>query len=899
VTYVLFPEDIAGASATKPSAIGGKARALAALTAADLPIPPWFVVLPDAFWASLPDGQRLAANDDAALADVVSRATPTAAVVAATTAAFDRLSPDGRPVAVRSSASDEDGSQHSFAGQLDTFLFVDRDQVAARVAAVWQSGFTPRILAYRRQHNLDPVPRPPAVLVQRMIDATIAGVAFSADPVSGRRATAVVSAAWGLGTGVVSGECDADTWHVDRSGRIVERAIAAKRIAHRRSASNVEGVRAEPVDADAAARPALSDDMAQSVAELARRAEHHFGRPQDIEWAVEGDRLYLLQSRPITSLTALPDPDGSLTIWDNSNIVESYSGVTTPLTFSFASEIYEHVYRQFCRMMRVPEREIARHNQTFRNMLGLIRGRLYYNLLNWYRVLALLPGFAVNRRFMEQMMGVREPLPDVLVQQFARPRTIDRVVDALRMINSAIGLVGQHFSIDRRVRKFYARLDDALAPPAPPLADRRLDELAAHYRDLSDRLLLHWDAPLVNDFFAMVFYGVLRKLTQSWCGDQEGTLQNDLISGQGGLVSAEPAIRLKRLAALAQNDPSFVTLLTTASAGRIEAAMNEQTAFAREYRSYLDKFGERSVNELKLETATLHDDPLPLLRAIGGLAHQQSVASTAGPAGTFAVSGDALRKGADEKVTLALASRPVRRVIFDWVLRNARARVRDRENLRLERTRLFGRVRRIFLEMGRRLTAIDVLPDPRDVFYLEVDELLAYVEGRSTSTALRELTALRRREFDEYERGPAPDDRFETRGAVYPGHSFRSQATAPLADGDERRGIGCCPGVVRGPVRVVTDPRLVDLQRQAVLVAEHTDPGWIMIFPSAMGVLVERGSLLSHAAIVARELGIPAIVSVPGVTRWLKDGDWVELDGSTGIVRRTAAPAAAEASRAQ
>jgi pyruvate,water dikinase len=321
---------------------------------------------------------------------------------------------------------------------------------------------------------------------------------------------------------------------------------------------------------------------------------------------------------------------------------------------------------------------------------------------------------------MEQMMGVREALPDVLVQELARPRTIDRVIDAMRMVSSAIGLVAQHFSIDRRVRNFYARLDDALAPPVPPLSDRRLDELAAHYRDLSDRLLLHWDAPLVNDFFAMIFYGVLRKLTQSWCGDQEGTLQNDLIGGQGGLVSAEPAVRLKRLADLAGNDPSFVRLLTTASAAVIEEAMKGQPTFEREYRSYLGKFGERSVNELKLETATLHDDPLPLLRAIGGLAHQQSLASQS-TAATVVVGGDALRKAADGKVKAALANHPLRRVIFGWVLRNARARVRDRENLRLERTRLFGRVRRIFLEIGRRLTAIDVLQDPRDVFYLEVD----------------------------------------------------------------------------------------------------------------------------------------------------------------------------------
>ena len=133
---------------------------------------------------------------------------------------------------------------------------------------------------------------------------------------------------------------------------------------------------------------------------------------------------------------------------------------------------------------------------------------------------------------------------------------------------------------------------------------------------------------------------------------------------------------------------------------------------------------------------------------------------------------------------------------------------------------------------------------------------------------------------------PAPDDRFETHGVVYHAQSFAAPPRVVSAEGDERHGLGCCPGVVRGKVRVVRDPRNVQLDHGSILVAEHTDPGWILIFPSALGVLVERGSLLSHAAIVARELGIPAIVSVPGVTRWLQDGDVVELDGSTGVVRK-------------
>src|SRR5207249_12137830 len=128
------------------------------------------------------------------------------------------------------------------------------------------------------------------------------------------------------------------------------------------------------------------------------------------------------------------------------------------------------------------------------------------------------------------------------------------------------GLLVNQLTLDHRGDAFYQRLDDALAPPAPPLEDRRPDELVAHYRDLRGRLLLKWDAPLVNDFFAMIFYGLLRHLVTRWCDDPAGTLQNDLISGEGGIVSAEPAVRMQRLAGLAAGDPALLELLNTGDA---------------------------------------------------------------------------------------------------------------------------------------------------------------------------------------------------------------------------------------------------------------------------------------------------------------------------------------------
>jgi pyruvate,water dikinase len=248
-----------------------------------------------------------------------------------------------------------------------------------------------------------------------------------------------------------------------------------------------------------------------------------------------------------------------------------------------------------------------------------------------------------------------------------------------------------------------------------------------------------------------------------------------------------------------------------------------------------------------------------------------------------------MRRRAEDRVRSALAWQPLRRALFLWVLRNARARVRDRENLRFERTRLFGRVRAIVVELGRKFHALDLLDQPRDVFYLEVEECLGYVNGTATTCDLRGLVAVRKAEFERYRRQPPPADRFETHGAIHLGNTFQGKTAALEApQGDSFKGLGCCPGVVRGPVRVILDPRNATLHSGDILVAERTDPGWIMLFPSAAGLLVERGSLLSHSAIVAREMGIPAIVALAGVTRWLKDGDEVELDGSTGIVVRRA-----------
>ena len=825
--FLVSPAEAAGPG----TPIGGKARALARLTAEGFAVPDWLAVLPGA----------AEAPGFAAALDASVRA---------------RFQAD-TPLAVRSSAADEDGARHSFAGQLDSFLNVPPADVAARVADVWRSGSSERLQAYRREHGLPDAPALPAVIVQRMVPAAAAGVAFAIDPVTGRRGVAVVSAVRGLGDRLVSGEADADTWEVDRAG-------------------TVRAVHTHP-------EAALDAAQVAAVAGLVREASRHFGRPQDIEWAFEGaGKLWLLQSRPVTGLEALPEADGAFAIWDNSNIAESYGGVITPLTFSFARRVYEAVYRQFCRLLGVPAAKIDANDGTFRRMLGLVRGRVYYNLLNWYRVLALLPGYQVNRTFMEGMMGVKESLPAEAAAELARehdpaPTRLARLDDALALVRAVCGLVWNAWRLPQRTAAFYTRLDDALREPALPLDTWRTDELAAYYLTLERRLLTRWDAPLVNDFFAMIAFGSLRRLAVQWYGD--GNLTNTLLADTGGIVSVEPVRLLREMARIAARTPPLAATLRDAPVPAIRAALAGHRELAEKCDAYLARFGDRCLEELKLETPTLHDEPLGLYRAVGRLAAMPST-SDPQPAPVFA--GEP-----------ALPGPRWRRLVFHWMLGLARARVRGRENMRFERTRVFGRTRRIFVELGRRLHAAGQLAEARDVFYLTVDEILGFVDGTAASTDLRALAAARQTEFAAYRREPAPADRFTTRGAVHLGNPFTTVAPAGVAVApdecaEERRGLACCAGVVRGAARVVLDPRTAEILPGEILVARRTDPGWVLLFPAAAGLVVEHGSLLSHSAIVARELKLPAVVSVPGVTAWLRTGDLIELDGGTGCVRRLA-----------
>jgi pyruvate,water dikinase len=338
------------------------------------------------------------------------------------------------------------------------------------------------------------------------------------------------------------------------------------------------------------------------------------------------------------------------------------------------------------------------------------------------------------------------------------------------------------------------------------------------------------------------------------------------------------------MAATISDDTELIEALSTKEQAIVSRLVKRRPAFNRELQTYIQKFGDRCLDELKLESYTLFDNPLPLYRSIGSFAKRirSNKAETEMDEAQISFK-------AERVVKQALAGKFLNRLVFQLVLKHARRLVRNRENLRFERTRLFGRIRRLFLEAGMRLASFGMLEDRRDIFYLEVDEVLKFVDGTGTTKNLKDLVRVRKNEYERFKGLPPPADRFATRGPVHLGNTYKSSDEATVVpQGNTMKGLGCCPGVVSGRVRIITDPATAALKRGEILVAERTDPGWIMLFPAAAGILVARGNPLSHSAIVAREMGIPAVVSLTGIIDWLNNGDYIYFDGSTGIVTKIA-----------
>lgn len=778
--------------------------------------------------------------------------------------------------AVRSSAADEDGGDFSFAGQFESELFVTPATMAEAIKKVWRSAWSERVRQYRENNRIQSK-QGIAVIVQEMIDADAAGVAFGANPASGDRNEKIISAVFGLGEGLVSGELNADNYYVKNGAVRYEKGASPEGIF---IADNEKGgTKKVSIPANVSDKPVLTNEQALQVATALDTLKKIYGRPQDIEFAFRKNQLYLLQARPITSLHNIADPNGRYIVWDNSNIIESYPGVTSPLTFSFIIRMYEAVYNQFGSMMGIRDDERAEHAEVFANMLGLLDGRVYYNLRSWYKLLSLLPGYSLNAGFMEKMMGVKErfELDDYVPRTKFRERL--RIVTLVRIMLKNLRQLP-------RMRRDFQNEFDALMVKFRAIDLDSCDswKLMQLYKTFEQTMLKRWKAPLVNDFFAMIYYGTLQKLVVKYGIDENGTLHNDLLCGARDIISTDPVRRCTELSEMILTNAEAKTFFGTHDEHQCWQAMQngQFPAIKQKFDEYISLWGDRCVGELKLENLSYRQNPAAFVRIIQSYV-TQGVDSSA-TKGEFDLE---LRRSAEAVVQQKLKGRFLKKWIFNYVLRKSRDLVSNRENLRFARTRGFGMVRDIFRAIGRNFYAEGLIENPDDIFFLKKEELFDYIQGTAVTKNLRSLIALRKNEYVVFaQQGFA--ERIPTRGIVYLGNDFSTSTAAysiPQGEsGRQLKGIGCCPGRVTAKVRIVHSPDEVESLNGDILVTSSTDPGWVTLFPTASAILVERGSLLSHSAIVSREMGKPCIVGVNGLLATLKSGDLVEMDGKAGTI---------------
>ena len=810
--------------------------------------------------------------------------------------------PSGTYLSVRSSALGEDSAALSFAGQMDSFLFINgANDVLDSIKKCWASLFSDRALTYRKAVGLGVLDAKMAVVIQEMIEGEISGVAFSVNPLSNRRSELLITSTFGAGEGIVSGALDTDQFVLDRSNlKTLNSQIVQKEMQIVFNRTTGIGTCEEKLPDHLIQAPSLKVQHLEMLGnEILRIEEIYEGKPQDIEWTIAQDQLFILQSRPITTLapaqeiseTQRIEQESSLTIWDNSNIVESYSGVTTPLTFTFANHCYYMVYVQFCEVLGVPREKILKLEPSFKNMLGLLRGRIYYNLINWCRLISVLPGYHYNREFMEQMMGVKDPIP--FEEEAQKDVSLFRkyFIELPQLLLAGVRLFYRFMSLDRDVKKFIKIYEATYRHyKYVDFKTQSLHQIVNSYNDMETRVLRNWKPPIVNDFMAMIFYGLLKKMILRWKLDESGAgLQNELLSDQGDVESTLPIKKLQEITAYLRTRPDLKTLILQNDETRLKEMLLSAPAklSAAEIRlqemlkEYLDEFGFRCMNELKLEEFSLKEKPEFIFTLLKNYLGTPELVKVPGEV-----------SAADLSMTRALEQLKGSRIfkilprswVFRFLVHFSKKAIRVREYQRFARTKMFGLMRNLFKATGHKFAELGLLEQHSDIFYLSKEEIFGTISGTGITEDLSTLARMRREKFESYKREDELPDRINTNGIVLV-RDLKSEVISDSVSKDFFKGTSCCPGKVRATVKVILNPGDDMSLNGEILVAARTDPGWVTLYPSAKGLLVERGSVLSHSAIVARELGLPAIVGIPQITKFLKTGDVVEMDGAQGTVK--------------
>jgi rifampicin phosphotransferase len=828
--------------------VGGKAVGLGALLSQNLPVPDGFAVTTAAYRATITtardaidaaiaaDAAHNDAQTSATLRTLIETVDIPADVAAAIRDAYLKLDPSGESVvAVRSSATTEDLPDASFAGQQDTYLGIRGvDAVIAHVVRCWSSLFTPQAIAYRRRVGIGSDDLAMAVVVQRMVDAAAAGVMMTLDPVTGDRRSVFISAAHGLGEGVVKGDVESDSIWVDKKSlTVTRREEQIQRSAYLCTGPQYEVGVVTLTEAEGA-RPAISDAEAIELARVAIRMEDMQNVAQDLEWAIDVDAdgrrtARLLQARPETVWSNRASPASAATsglhghtrpdtTWTTTNVGESVPGVPTPLGWSVWSVAGEIAMRSaFHAIGALSSQDLELPDRQEDWLLGIFYGRAALSVSLVCEWSERVPGIDPVA-MAEQIFSARPRGYVARSQRRYYPRVAVKAVQPMLRVQSMV-------AADRHDAKAFRAMTLAELTTAGEARTRvLLDEaIELHRRCLSTQTLLTMAVcqPITDR---------LLRLAES-----VGVSGEELMAGYGG-----------------HDEIAAVDDMWAVCRGRLD------------FDAFLSRHGFHAWQEGELSARSWREDPTPVRDLIASYAARQDDADPG-----RAEAARMARRADLERQFLARLS-PVRRPLGRLLLGLARTFVPLRGVAKGSFVQVLDVVRAAARKLGEHLAHTGVLADAEDVFYLTLPEI------RSGSVAaVSALISTRRAERAAYEGMEIPP--------VFCGEPTPI-VIAPAAMSDTIVGTGASPGVVEGRARVVTRPDQARVEDGEILVARDTDPSWATLMYLSSGLVADIGGVMSHTAIVARELSLPCVVNTGNASKTLKTGDLIRVNGTAGSI---------------
>ncbi|NOR62494.1 MAG: phosphoenolpyruvate synthase [Rhodobacteraceae bacterium] len=850
--------------------VGGKGANLGEMAGAGFPVPPGFCVTTHAYHAftepfSAQIYTPLEGLDPVDLNSVRAAGAAVRALMAehdlpgAVTKAIVASWKDAgqsHAYAVRSSATAEDLPSASFAGQQDTYLnVIGEAEILAQVKNCFISLFTDRAILYRIQNGFPHHLVALSAVVQRMVMPDVSGILFTADPISENRNICSIDASFGLGEALVSGLVSADLYRVDkRSNDVLTRQIAEKKLAILPLKDG--GTKTVDLPKSERTRAALNDAQVKALSTIGCKIEAHYGLPQDIEWALEGDDIFITQSRPITSLYPLAKaPDDALHVYLSLSHLQVMTDPMPELSIS--------IWKYFS--------PIGQDENGEYRYLQNIGGRMYGEISPLLR----------NRRFGKVfigMMSVADQLAQAAVAELAtRPALYEKGerFKALRFVWALLPTL-RHVPLNLFFKRPEGAAEAANQITTDYVAEVEASIAAAHSPEakLGAALeALRGVLPAAGKFIPRMAAGLAsQRILRKLAGPSNAERLNDFERGMVGNVVTDMNLAIGDLADEARKSEVVLSALKEgeqSAQARLDAAAVQGPEFIAAWQVFLQTYGTRGLSEIDASRPRWREDPTSLLQMIIGMTAQET-------SGTHRVHYEALTHASEA----AAAEIPkhvgwLKRGLVKRLIRVARHLGPLREHHKFMMVQVLFEVKKVLQNIGENLAETGVLAAAEDIWFLNMCEIK---QALKDGHPLDSKVAARRDEFALNAKRTPP------RVVTSEGEIPRPNLEVEGAPNGALIGSPVSAGIYEGIANVVTDPATETLTPGEILVAPFTDPGWTPLFVNAGALVTEVGGLMTHGSVVAREYGIPAVVGVPEATQTIKTGDRLRVNGEVGYV---------------